>query len=119
MTTIKILNEKEAQVSKKFEARAKVYGTDEYREWKKFLSENPNYTMVTRTVNNAESAKFRNLTYSNMETYIRTHCADDSEAKIDEFIKIKSESIIKTNPYRFVCAWFNRTYPEARESIAA
>ena len=92
----------EARVTKAFEKAANIFGTPEYRSWKACLGENPGIRMVTKTIRkNADKRTYKNMTYENMELYIReTRCE-----LLGEFQRQKKLSSIQSSPYRAVLAW--------------
>lgn len=113
--TIKMISENEAQVSKAFEKKARIYGTPEYRQWREFLAENPGFTMTTKTIKKNPNKKTTlNLKYENMETFI-----DEQENKDilkAEFEKVKRMSKVQKNPYKYVLDWFEKKF-EGYESF--
>ncbi|MBR5156985.1 MAG: hypothetical protein IKW59_04370 [Clostridia bacterium] len=101
----------EAVVTKAFQKQARIYGTEEYKLWKKVLSENPNVTMTVKTIKkNPDKKTYKNLTYANMERYIKTQ--DNSEELLEELRMERERSEIQTNPYRAVLAWFLKNFPD-------
>jgi len=107
--TIKIINENTAQVTKTFEKRAKIYGTEEYKLWRKFLSENPNFTIVTKKIKkNSDKETNKNLTYKNMEIYIKEQ--ENADELLKEFEKQKRLSKVQKSPYKYVLEWFKQTF---------
>lgn len=112
MTNKKIIKIKEnniAEVTKEFAKKAMIYGTEEYRLWRDFLSENPNYTMVTKTIKkNPNKETNKNLTFDNMRTFISEQ--ENSDELLKEFEKQIRMSKIQSNPYRCVLAWFKTEF---------
>lgn len=107
--TIKIINENTAQVTKTFEKRAKIYGTEEYKLWRKFLSENPNFTIVTKKIKkNSDKETNKNLTYKNMVIYIKEQ--ENADELLKEFEKQKRLSKVQKSPYKYVLEWFKQTF---------
>lgn len=107
--TIKIINENTAQVTKTFEKRAKIYGTEEYKLWRKFLSENPNFTIVTKKIKkNSDKETNKNLTYKNMGIYIKEQ--ENADELLKEFEKQKRLSKVQKSPYKYVLEWFKQTF---------
>lgn len=105
------INEKEAQVTKAFAKQARIFGTPEYREWKEFLNENPGFKMATKTIKkNANKRTYKNLTYANMERFLKYQ--ENAEDLLKEFNIKKEAASIQQNPYRAVLAWFLKTFPD-------
>ena len=101
----------EAVVTKAFQKQARIYGTEEYKLWKKVLSENPNVTMTVKTIKkNPDKKTYKNLTYANMERYIKTQA--NSEELLEKLRMERERSEIQTNPYRAVLAWFLKEFPD-------
>ena len=101
----------EAVVTKAFQKQARIYGTEEYKLWKKVLSENPNVTMTVKTIKkNPDKKTYKNLTYANMEKYIKTQA--NSEELLEKLRMERERSEIQTNPYRSVLAWFLKEFPD-------
>lgn len=104
--TIKIMDNNEAQVSKTFAKNARIYGTEEYRIWREFKAENPEFVMVVKTIKkNPDKKTYKNLTYKNMRDFIKEN--DNKKKELEkEFDKQIRMSKIQSNPYRAVLAWF-------------
>ena len=103
---IKMMDDNQAQVSKTFAKNAKIYGTEEYRMWREFKAENPEYVMVVKTIKkNPDKKTYKNLTYKNMRDFIKEN--DNKKKELEkEFDKQIRMSKIQSNPYRAVLAWF-------------
>lgn len=108
---IKMMDDNQAQVSKTFAKNAKIYGTEEYRMWREFKAENPEYVMVVKTIKkNPDKETNKNLTYENMKLYISVQ--ENSEALLVEFERELILSKVQSNPYRSVLAWFKKTFKD-------
>lgn len=106
---IKMINENEAQVSKTFAKNAKIYGTPEYKLWREFKAENPEYVMVVKSIKkNPDKKTNKNLTYDNMKLFIEEQ--ENSEELLKEFESERRRSKVQTNPYRSVLAWFKQKF---------
>ena len=107
---IRTINDTEAQVTKAFAKKAVIFGTEEYKLWKAYRQDFPEATMVTKTIKKKANKKVetRNMKYENMAAYIRT--LDDAEEQMAKFEKAVKQSKVQANPYRFVLAWFQKTY---------
>lgn len=99
---------KNAYVTKSFMKNALVYGTDEYKLLKAFKNENPDIEVSVRTIaKNPNKTTYKNLTYSNMISYIET--LNNSKDLLEEFEIVKSCSVIAKNKYRYILNWFQST----------
>lgn len=102
------INDEKAQVTKAFEKKACVFGTEEFKLWREYKAMFPKAQMVTKKIKKSESQKKRrNRTYENMEEYIKTLADEAIEA---EFKTIKKRSKIQTSPYQFVLDWFEERF---------
>lgn len=109
--TIKIMDNNEAQVSKTFAKNARIYGTEEYRIWREFKAENPEFVMVVRTIKkNPDKETNKNLTYENMRLYISEQ--DNAEELLREFEKELRLSKIQASPYHAVLTWFKKNFKD-------
>ena len=67
--------------------------------------------MTTKTIKkNPDKKTYKNLTYANMEKYIRTQ--SNSEELLEMFKTERERADIQTNPYRAVLAWFLKVFPD-------
>lgn len=99
------INDNEAQVTKAFEKKARVFGTEEYELWKAYRADFPAAKMVTKEIRkNPSKRTYKNLTYKNMEAFILLQ--DNKESLLAEFKRQKELAKIQENPYRAVLAWF-------------
>ena len=107
---IMFINNTTAQVTKDFMKKACVFGTEEFKLWREYLTYYPNATMQTKTIKNNpnKSVNTRNMTYENMAAFIREQ--EDAAAVIIEFKKQIQLSKVQNNPYRAVLAWFMKKY---------
>lgn len=109
---IRYIDDTRAQVTKAFEKKACIFGTDEFQEWRAYKAMFPKAQMVTKTIKKSETQKKRrNRTYENMEEYINT-LADEAIRKAvkAEFEATKKRSKIQTSPYQYVLEWFEGTF---------
>ena len=105
---IRYIDETTAQVTKAFEKKACIFGTDEFNLWRAYKKEFPDAKMITKSIKKSEKQKKRrNKTYENMEAYIDTLV---DEAIKTEFETIKKRSKIQTSPYQFVLDWFEERF---------
>ena len=111
---IKYVSDTEAQVTKAFEKKACIFGTDEFQEWRAYKAIFPKAQMITKTIKKSETQKKRrNRTYENMEAYIDT-LVDEAVRKAvkAEFEATKKRSKIQTSPYQYVLDWFEATFKD-------
>lgn len=111
---IKYVSDTEAQVTKAFEKKACIFGTDEFQEWRAYKVIFPKAQMITKTIKKSETQKKRrNRTYENMEAYIDT-LVDEAVRKAvkAEFEATKKRSKIQTSPYQYVLDWFEATFKD-------
>lgn len=107
-----MMSETEAQVTKAFAKNAVIFGTSEYKLWKEYRKDFPNAKMVTKTIKkNPEKKTYKNLTYKNMELFIKVQPVekDENNNAIDymkEFERQKLMAKVQANPYKSVLAWF-------------
>ena len=103
--SIVFVSKTEAQVTKAFQKQARIFGTEEFKLWREYLEVYPDAKMVTKSIKkNPDRKTNRNLTYKNMEKFLRT--LPDSEALLLEFETVKIRSCVKANPYHFTLEWF-------------
>lgn len=109
---VRYISDTEAQVTKAFEKKACIFGTDEFQEWRAYKEMFPKAKMVTKSIKKSETQKKRrNRTYKNMEAYIDT-LVDEAirEAVKAEFEATKKRSKIQTSPYQYVLDWFEEKF---------
>lgn len=109
--TIITIDETTAQVTKAFQKQARIFGTEEYKLWKSYREDFPHATMVTKTIKkNPDKVSYKNLTFKNIESYIKT--MDNADALLKAFEMAKNQSGVQKSPYRAVLAWFLTTFPD-------
>ena len=91
------------EITKSFEKKASVYGSDAYCELKEARKEFPNYRLVVKTTKSNNS--FKGMDYDFMKEYISKH--EDSEKHTEEL----NELIDKKLTYGEIKQWFVETYP--------
>ena len=105
------INDTEAQVTKAFAKQARIFGTPEYKLWREYRKDFPEAQMVTKTIKkNASKRTYKNLTYANMERFLKSQ--DNADQLLKEFKVKKEAAAIQQNPYRAVLAWFLQTFPD-------
>ena len=105
------VNDTTARVTKAFEKKACIFGTEEFKLWREYKKEFPNAKMVTKSIKkNPDQKTRRNMTYENMEEYIMTFPEEEANKYMNEFHTIKKRSKIQKSPYQFVLSWFEATF---------
>ena len=112
---IRYISDNEAQVTKAFAKNASIFGTEEFKLWREYLTYYPEAKMVTKTIKkNVNKMNItKHMTYENMAAYIREQ--DDAEEVMKAFKKEIQLSKVKANPYRAVLAWFKQQYSDIND----
>ena len=108
---LKVLDDATVQVTKAFAKAAGYYGTPEFEMWQEIKKRFPQARMVFKSIKrNPDKRTNRNMSYENMAAYIR----EQTEAKVlmAEFQKRVQMSKVQANPYRYVLAWFEKTFAD-------
>lgn len=101
-------------ITKDFERKVNDRTSKEYNLLKEIQADFPNITIVKKSRKSSPRAnENRNLTYANMEKYIRVY--DNSRELLNDFSIIKRLSVAQTNPYLFVKNWFVKQFPNYKE----
>ena len=107
-TKIVCVDEKNALVTKAFKKQASIFGTEEFKLWRAYKEMFSEAVMITKSIKkNPDRKTNRNLTYENMEKFLKT--LPDSEKLLQEFETVKTRSCVKASPYRFTLEWFEAT----------
>ena len=108
-SAIRYIDDNTAQVTKAFMKQASIFGTDEFKLWREYKKEFPGAKMVTKSIKKNPNQKTRrNMTFANMETFIKTQ--DNSKELEEEFKTIKQRSKIQKSPYQYVLEWFEARF---------
>ena len=102
-------------LTKSFYKAAGSLDTPEYKTLMELRRQNPDYTIALREIKKAEDKKsYRNLTYENMETFIKKIEQDDEirAERLAQFATTKELSKVQPGPYAYVKTWFLETYGE-------
>ena len=112
---IRCIDENTALVTKAFQKNASIFGTEEFKLWREYLTYYPDAKMVTKKIKtNPDKVNItKNMTYENMAAFIREQ--DDAAEVMKEFQKQINLSKVKANPYRAVLAWFKKKYPDVND----
>ena len=108
-SVIRYINDTTAQVTKAFEKKACIFGTEEFNLWREYKAIYPDAKMVTKKIKkNEDQKRRRNKTFENMEAYIATQ--PNAEDLKKEFETIKQRSQIQKSPYQYVLSWFEAKF---------
>ena len=108
-TAIRYIDDNTAQVTKAFMKQASIFGTDEFKLWREYKKEFPSAKMVTKSIKkNPDQKTRRNMTFANMEAFIKTQA--NSKELEEEFKTIKQRSKIQKSPYQYVLEWFEAKF---------
>ena len=108
-SVIRYINDTTAQVTKAFEKKACIFGTEEFNLWREYKAIYPDAKMVTKKIKkNEDQKRRRNKTFENMEAFIKTQ--PDAKALEEEFKTIKQRSQIQKSPYQYVLSWFEAKF---------
>lgn len=110
MTNMAIIyvDDNTARVTKAFMKKANIFGTDEFKLWREYKGAFPNAKMIPKSIKkNPEKKTTRNMTYENMEEFLRT--LSNGEELCKELEVIKKRSLVQKSPYHYVLDWFRET----------
>lgn len=108
-SVIRYIDDTTAQVTKAFEKKACIFGTEEFKLWREYKAMFRNAKMVTKSINkNPNQKNRRNMTFKNMEEYIQTQ--PNAKELEEEFKTIKKRSKIQKSPYQYVLSWFEAKF---------
>ncbi len=108
-SVIRYIDDTTAQVTKAFEKKACIFGTEEFKLWREYKAMFPKAQMVTKSINkNPNQKNRRNMTFKNMEEYIQTQ--PNAKELGEEFKTIKKRSKIQKSPYQYVLSWFEAKF---------
>ena len=111
---VNILDEEHVLVTKSFMKQARIFGTPEYKKWKEIKAELPDAQMVTKKIKkNPEKKTNRNMTYENMELFIKQQ--ENADELLKEFERQKKMSKIKPSPYAAVLEWFEDMFEDSTD----
>ena len=108
-SVIRYIDDTTAQVTKAFEKKACIFGTEEFKRWREYKALFPKAQMVTKSIKKNPNQKTRrNMTFKNMEEYIQTQ--PNAKELEEEFKTIKKRSKIQKSPYQYVLSWFEAKF---------
>ena len=106
-------------VTKAFMKNARIFGTTEYKMWRAIKADCPDAEMVTKTIkkNPNKRNSTKNMTYPRMEIFISQQ--ENAVTLLTEFRKQQALSKVQNDPYRYVLAWFLKTFENYDEDYHA
>lgn len=108
---IRYIDDTHAQVTKAFEKKACVFGTEEFYQWREYKAIFPNAMMINKSIKKNPNQKTRrNMTYDNMKAYINTLTEEESKKVLVEFDIIQKRAKIQKSPYQYVLSWFEAKF---------
>ena len=106
---IRTIDENTAQVTKSFQKNAVIFGTEEFKLWREYLTYFPNAKMTTKSIKkNPNQKNRRNMTFENMVGFIQTQ--PNAKELMDEYETIQKRSKIQKSPYQYVLSWFEAKF---------
>ena len=110
-SVIRYIDDTTAQVTKAFEKKACIFGTEEFKLWRDYKAIYPEAKMVTKSINkNPNQKNRRNMTYENMVAYINTYPEKEAKKLMEEYETIQKRSQIQKSPYQYVLSWFEAKF---------
>ena len=113
-------------ITKRMEAACKKYGSEAYNTLRAVRADNPDFTVVVRTI--AKSKTRLKLNYDFMTAYIQKH-DDEQNTAMTEFkkmtafeakqqkLKKQDGNLIEVAAYTDVRKWFLKQFPEVKNYI--
>lgn len=118
MSNINInFNNRTIEMSKKFAAAAKRFGSEAYKELQEARRDYPTFRVVTKSAKAGKRDTYKGLTYAFMENYIKGH-DDENGAIMKEFNSLRATTEeakavgAAALSYGDIKAWFLAKYPE-------
>ena len=98
----------------KFAEASAQYGTPEYKLLQNIKNDLPNIKIVKRAGRKAKTCNAsKNLTYANMESYIKVQ--DNADELMAVYMIAREESKKEHSSYAFVRNWFVKQFPNYKE----
>ena len=96
-----------------FLRKASSMGTQEYNTMLELRRNHPDFKFVKAEASKQKTAnKAKNLTYANMELFIRNSFdSEKSKSILEDMSRVKALSRIQANPYKYVLDWFLKQCP--------
>ena len=108
------------EMTKKFAAAAKRFGTPEYNQLQEVRRDYPTFRVVVKNANSKKRDSFKGLNYDYMERYIKEH-DDENGSKLSAFNALRAVSEeakefgAESMSYGEIKAWFFQQYPAFAE----
>lgn len=110
---IDMVNEK-VYVDPQFVKNAGQLGAPEFTIFMELKNTLTGFSFEVKNLNESCKITYSDLTYETMEAFINFYEKEECRAtSIEEFKKIRAESIFKKAPYSFVKSWFLSKYKDA------
>ena len=108
---IRYIDDTHAQVTKAFEKKACVFGTEEFYQWREYKAIFPNAMMTNKSIKKNPNQKTRRyMTYDYMVEYINTLADEEAKKVLAEFDTIQKRAKIQKSPYQYVLSWFEAKF---------
>ena len=98
--------DKTITITKAFNKRASIYGTDEFKMLHRAIQDT-GYSVIVKTI---QKKSYNGLSFKRMETYIQTQ--PNSEANLKEFRAVQRVAEAKGAKYPLTKKWFLASFPE-------
>lgn len=106
-------DEKRAEVSKTFEKKARIFGSEEYNVWMAYRQEHQKAKMVVKKIKSKPGKQtYKGLSYEKMEEIIK----ERKPELLGKFESLK-KSPFEKNPYHATRAWFVAAIPDYKDYI--
>lgn len=99
-------------VTKSFYKKAQRAGTAEFNLLMDAMNKAPTFSIEFKTT---KKQTYRNLSYGNIEAFIKASDREDVDAILEEFERVKKQSKAQTGPYAYVKSWFLGVFPDFKE----
>ena len=110
-----LFNENTVIMNHKFAAAAAKYGTKENKLMKSIRKDFPGMAEVIVSGRECDKAKTNSrLTYENMEKHIRAYAT--AAELLDVFETVKALSKTAASPYKYVCDWIKKQFPNYKKA---
>ncbi len=111
---IRFIDDTHAQVTKEFQKKAVIFGTEEFKLWREYVAMFPGATMVTKKIKkNDDKRTYKNMTYKNIRAFLSLQ--ENGKELLMEFERELNLAKIQESPYRAVLAWFINKFPNYDE----
>ena len=102
-------------VNYKFAAAMNEYGSKEYKIYRQIMRDFPQLELIVKSGRKQKKPRYnKRLTYENMRTYISVF--DNSAELLNQLEGVIKESKPSPSPYKYVCDWFKKTFPNYKET---